>query len=102
MFIMCSLCEINHRLNKRKKTAAIWTFVNVVSVPLFDVPPLYATRRCSQTSPFWISNHLIHKTSEMAEEANKTSSHRCKTCRFLSTISRHLEASEEPRIGVFQ
>lgn len=34
---------------------------------LFDVPPLYATRRCSQTSPLWISNHLVHMTLEIAE-----------------------------------
>lgn len=33
----------------------------------FDVPPLYATRRCSQTSPLWISNHLVHMTLEIAE-----------------------------------
>ena len=31
-------------------------------LPPFDVPPLYATRRCSQTSPLWKSNHLIHMT----------------------------------------
>lgn len=34
----------------------------VIFFPPFDVPPLYATRRCSQTSPLWKSNHLIHMT----------------------------------------
>lgn len=65
----------------------------------FDVPPLYATRRCSQTSPFWKSNHLIHMTLEMEEGANNTSSHRCENlCLFLTITGSRSRQRNPPSV----
>lgn len=89
---------ITWRKLKRSRHRWVWISVHlvnlthscVISFP-FDVPPLYATRRCSQTSPVWKLNHLIHMTLEMAQGANNTPSHRCKPVFVLNN-----QSSREP------
>lgn len=110
IFYYSHLCKQTNHRSKTLRNLRSFLLHLVIFVPLFfflfsfpfqfffptpsDVPPLYATRRCSQTFPLWKSNRLIRtavqKGGESMEKNNNTFPHRWKKktqCLFLK-ISR--------------